>query len=44
MKGMPDLKETTTSLTDFIETILEETLDHSDFSDLTSRQLHSIKS
>jgi MarR family transcriptional regulator, transcriptional regulator for hemolysin len=40
---MDSLKETITYLTDLIEKILEETLDQSDFSDLTHQQLHYLK-
>lgn len=40
---MSNLKETITYLSDLIEKILEETLDQSDFSDLTQQQLHYLK-
>ena len=43
MKSTSNLKETITFLSDLIENILEETLDVSDFSDLTRQQLHYLK-
>jgi len=43
MKSTSNLKETITFLSDLIENILEETLDVSDFSDLTWQQLHYLK-
>jgi len=43
MKSTSNLKETITYLSDLIENILEETLDVSDFSDLTRQQLHYLK-
>jgi MarR family transcriptional regulator, transcriptional regulator for hemolysin len=43
MKNTSNLKETITFLSDLIENILEETLDVSDFSDLTWQQLHYLK-
>lgn len=43
MNSMPNLKETITYLSDLIEKILEETLNVSDFSDLTPQQLNYLK-
>jgi DNA-binding MarR family transcriptional regulator len=40
---MDNLKETITYLSDLIEKILEETLDQSDFTDLTQQQLNYLK-
>jgi DNA-binding MarR family transcriptional regulator len=40
---MDNLKETITYLSDLIEKILEETLDQSDFGDLTAQQLQYLK-
>lgn len=40
---MDNLKETITYLSDLIEKILEETLDQSDFSDLTPQQFSYLK-
>jgi DNA-binding MarR family transcriptional regulator len=40
---MTNLKEAITYLSDLIEKILEETLDRTDFSDLTQQQLNYLK-
>jgi DNA-binding MarR family transcriptional regulator len=40
---MDNLKATITYLSDLIEKVLEETLDKSDFSDLTQQQFHYLK-